>query len=311
MKISFNCQSFNIHDLAISLREMHQLRAEKKKLNLRLSVDNLIPEQIIGDEARLLQVLNNLIENAIKFTSEGDVSLVIELLSSDEHFLTINFSVSDTGEGIPPNKMAFIFDPFNQLESEVNKNANGTGLGLAITRHILEQMGSSIEVKSEVGKGSSFTFKIRFEKEMQVASDNASYDNETQTFEEEGHFKGKNILIVDDNDGNLMIMEEFANYWGFETYLAKDGIEAIDKIKERELDIVLMDIAMPQMNGYETSHVIRNEMQISGEKLPIIALTAVAMVGTNIKIREAGMNDYVTKPFSHQDLFKKLKNYLN
>lgn len=264
---------------------------------LELIVDFKIDEdtQITVDELRLTQVINNLLHNAIKFTSSGTVTFIIEPIKKK----SVSFRVMDTGPGIPEDRLASIFDKFTQLSSGNDRSHSGTGLGLSISQRLLELMNSRLEVESKLGEGSTFSFILPncitrvTTKAVQTKSN------------EEPILQGS-LLIVEDNALNRTIAGKFIEKWGLTPQFAENGAEALERVQNENFDLILMDLQMPVMDGYEATRIIRE----THPNLPIIALTASAMIDTIDRAQEAGMNDYISKPFQPEELKEKLVKFL-
>lgn len=264
-------------------------------LELILDIDNL-DGYYLGDATRLKQVVYNLINNAIKYTNEGYVKFTIKKLSSDDTGIRLYFEVLDTGIGIPENDLEKIFKPFKRIDSSYSRKRYGSGIGLFITKSILEMMNSKIFVESEVGKGSKFYFEVFIKKCKTMCKDS---DNQTiSTF-------NLKALVVDDNRVNLIVAENILKKLGIEVDIAENGIEAIEKVKEKDFDFIMMDIQMPEMDGLEASKQI---LQM-GKKTKIFAMTANVYKEDIQKAYDAGMVDFCPKPFSLKYLESILKRH--
>ncbi|MGY3212791.1 PAS domain S-box protein [Mucilaginibacter sp. HD30] len=300
-KLELNQLRFDLRQLAQKTKLAFSTRAAEKNLQLELSVDSEIPEYLIGDQVRLSQILNNLISNAVKFTEKGKVTLQLQLLGASDTDITIKFLVADTGVGISPENQAAIFDPFVQ-DPVVNQPANmGTGLGLAITKRLVNLHKSDISVISEPGKGSQFIFVITF------ALPAASLPQQEETIETNTiqNIAGMEVLVVDDNKMNLLIASKFLKRWHVNVDEAINGKEAVKIVAQKRYDLIIMDLQMPLMNGFEATQKIRE----FNTQVPIIALTADAMPETYDKAIACGMNDYLTKPFVPDTFFSKVSSY--
>lgn len=284
---------FDIVQAVQDIYGMVGVEAGRKGLELRLHLDEEIPQVLTGDVTRLKQVMLNLLSNAIKFTEKGTITISLSCKSSkleDIGFVPVCISVEDTGIGISQEQLAVIFDHFTQGDASTTRKYGGTGLGLAICKRIAELMHGSIEVSSEPGKGSCFTFSaplavpdhwLRAEGEMERGPVRSSFIN-------------KRVLLVEDNEINLLMTKEILNGMGFETYLADSGQAAVKLAGKYEFDVILMDIRMPGIDGYETTRRIR-QLEACRET-PIIALTADAVDGVAERAQTAGMNGFLTKP---------------
>jgi two-component system sensor histidine kinase/response regulator len=300
-KLDLNQQKFNIHHLAQKTRLAFYSRASEKKLELGLFIDAQIPEFVIGDQMRLSQILNNLISNAIKFTHKGHVSIKLQTAHLNEKNIAIKFIVADTGIGISPENQDIIFDPFIQEPLVNNNNNGGTGLGLAITKRLVNLHQSDISVISEPGKGAEFSFTIPFELPETEADDQRPENADKPML----NLHGMNILVVDDNKMNLLIASRFLKRWQANVDEALNGQLAVNMVNDKVYDLIIMDLQMPVMNGFEATEIIKQ----SHPNVPIIALTADAMPETYNKALQSGMSDYLTKPFVPAVFFEKVSKY--
>ncbi|RYU86588.1 PAS domain S-box protein [Mucilaginibacter terrigena] len=304
-KLQLSNMPFNIHQLAQNIRQSFYSKAVEKNLDIELTVDDTIPEFLMGDQTRLGQILINLVSNAVKFTHTGKVSILLEKeqqLSSGD--VLVKFSVADTGIGIAAENMAIVFDPFIQGPQTITHNYGGTGLGLAITKRLIELYESSIHVYSDLGKGTKFTFSIRFTPAAPVAE----LQSGTLTAADlvlPPDLSGMTILVVDDNKMNLMVASKFLKKWRADVDEAINGQIAVDMVNGKAYDMIIMDLQMPVMDGFEATAIIKQ----SYPDMPIIAFTADAMPETHGKAFEAGMCDYLTKPFVPDVLFEKVSKY--
>ncbi|OOQ56847.1 PAS domain-containing hybrid sensor histidine kinase/response regulator [Mucilaginibacter pedocola] len=303
-KLVLNKGVFNIHQLTQNIRQSFYAKAVEKNLEIELVTGQGIPEYLIGDQTRLGQILINLVNNAVKFTLKGKVAIVLEKEQATDKEILINFKVTDTGIGIAPENLGIIFDPFIQEERVINNEYGGTGLGLAITKRLVELYNSSIRVQSEVGKGTQFSFSVLFTLAPQPAAQpQVSAAQVVAPLLPTLH--GMNILVVDDNKMNIMIATKFLKKWQANVDEAMNGQIAVDKAAEKTYDLIIMDLQMPVMDGFEASAIIK-QMQPA---LPIIAFTADAMPETHAKAFEHGMCDYLTKPFVPDVLFEKISRH--
>ncbi|WPV02733.1 PAS domain S-box protein [Mucilaginibacter sp. cycad4] len=302
-KLELNNSRFNIHQLIRKIKQSFEPRAAEKELTLELITDDTIPGDLMGDAMRLSQVLNNLIGNAIKFTHAGKVIIRLDRDVLTESTVNIKFAVTDTGIGISPESFNIVFDPFMQDQQVINNDYGGTGLGLAITKRLVELHNSTIAVSSELGKGTTFSFTISFPVAPEVSIPKPVGDAVNIT---DNNLQGMNILIVDDNKMNLMIAGKFLKRWNAQVQEALNGQIAVDLVNHNVYDLIIMDLQMPVMDGFEATAVIKQ----SQPDLPIIALTADAMPETYEKALAAGMVDYLTKPFVPEILYSKLAKHI-
>lgn len=304
-KVVLESIDFNLKELARNLKHGFQIAAENNKNLLLLEIDEQIPDFIKGDPTRLSQILTNLIGNALKFTQKGKVTINIKVVEKIAEEVRIKFTVTDTGIGIPKEKQASIFEGFTQATTEITRKYGGTGLGLAITKRLLEMQNSQIYLESEVGKGSKFYFTLAF----QIGQEK---DNDKKTiYSELGVFNKEKVLLVEDNLANQLVAKRFLTKWGLQVSIAEDGEIALKMLQYEDFDLVLMDIQMPNMNGYEATKAIRKMKQEKYRQLPIVALTASVDSGISGKILAAGMNDYVLKPFAPEELHNKIASFLS
>jgi CheY-like chemotaxis protein len=275
-------------------------------LDFKINVSKDVPNVFKGDPYRLNQILINLIGNAIKFTTEGSVEINIEAGEKTAKVITLIFSIKDTGIGIEEDKLGEIFGSFTQANNSITRKYGGTGLGLAITKQLLDLQHGHIHVKSNPGGGSIFCFSIPYQffysdKQKEISTtDNVSYKNA---------LNGKSFLIVEDNTVNQKVITHVIQKAGGSSDVANNGVEAIELLKNGKVyDIIIMDLQMPEMNGYEATTIIRKDLKLT---IPIIAMTASAMKGEKIKCLEIGMSDYLSKPFAFQDFYKSVNSLLN
>ncbi len=286
-------------------------QAVKKGIHFKIENDELIPEFLKGDPTRLTQILNNLISNAIKFTEQGSVIVDVSLINQDSDSATVNFRVTDTGIGIPENKIGVIFESFIQASRETHRKYGGSGLGLAITKKLVELYGSSINVVSTEGKGTSFSFSIPFKKGIGAELREESRKDITAL----ESLKNTKVLLVEDNPVNVQVVKHFLSKWDITPSVCENGECAVTEVQKNFYDVVLMDLHMPVMDGYEATRQIRALKELSLKNMPIVALTASNVFEEHTQAFEAGVNEIVPKPFEpghlHQTIFKysKLKGH--
>ena len=299
--IEFEFTEVNLETLSAKIIKAHSALAKEKRISLILELDEDMHPLVIADQTRIYQVLNNLINNALKFTSKGYVKLKTTVLGQDENIQTIRTEVLDSGIGIPHDKQKIIFERFTQAGSSTTREYGGTGLGLAIIRKILNMVGSEIYVKSEPGSGTIFWFDLSFKKVLHEEVGEAEQEEADTNI-----IAGKKILLVEDNQMNIMVAEKFLKKWELRVEIAFNGQEAVEKLHEDQYDLVLMDLQMPIMDGYKATRQIR----IFDQETPIIALTASALLKVRQDVIAAGMNDYITKPFDPGELRRKIASYI-
>ncbi|MGV3706583.1 MAG: PAS domain S-box protein [Arcticibacter sp.] len=292
----------NLRKIVNSTVESLQFKLDKGLVLMKVDIDESIPEMVIGDKTRIYQILMNLLGNAIKFTEEGEISTSLKVVSQDSDSVTVNFEVSDTGIGISPEKLDYIFETYTQESADTTRKYGGTGLGLAITKKLLQLHQSDIYVKSEKGRGSCFYFTLKFERsKVSVGDDENMVPMATLP---------SYILIVDDNPINRMVAQKAVMRWGIKSDTADNGREAVEMVKRKDYDLVLMDLHMPVLDGYEATRLIRALPDRKYQKLPIIALTGSELAIRKDLISQSGINDTVMKPFVPVELFKKIRYYL-
>jgi PAS domain S-box-containing protein len=286
--------------LALSISAMLHLfepKIREKNLELLKEYDPAIPEVLAGDPVRLHQIILNLISNAVKFTIKGKITMSVIFIEEDLEKVTIEFSVSDTGIGIPTNKLGKVFENFQQASSGTSRLYGGTGLGLAICKQLVESQGGTIKVESIIDEGSVFSFRLPFLKTKKEA------DTELGPVELDTDISSIRVLVVEDIVLNQLLMRTLLDDFGFEHDIAGNGKIAIEMLKKNTYDLVLMDLQMPEMNGFEATEYIRNEMN---SKIPIIALTADVTTVDLAKCKAVGMNDYISKPVDERVLYRKI-----
>jgi signal transduction histidine kinase/CheY-like chemotaxis protein len=282
-----------------------QIKAKDKGIFLHLDYDNNIPEILLGDPVRINQILINLVNNAIKFTLKGGVTLSVKLNEVKNNCAELVFEVIDTGIGIPEDKLDDIFENFKQADESTTRKFGGTGLGLSISKKLVELFGGKLKVKSKVNFGSTFYFSIS----LPIGQESDLAENENIiNFETLENIEGKKVLLVEDHEINRFLATTVLENWKMNVDVAENGKIAVEKVKNNQYDIVLMDMQMPEMGGIEATQIIRNELH---SNVPIIALTANAIKGDAEKCKQAGMNDYVSKPFDPSDLYNKILTLIN
>ncbi|MGB3074972.1 MAG: tetratricopeptide repeat protein [Chitinophagales bacterium] len=314
-KMEFEKINFKLQDVLNQVYSTLRFKAEEKSLKLNIETNEEVPSVIVGDPVRLNQILLNLAGNAIKFTEKGSVTidvknqtLGINNQETEDHIESICnlvFTVSDTGIGIPEERIDTIFESFNQADRDTFRKYGGTGLGLGISKYLIDLQGGSIAVKSKQGEGSSFTFLIPY----QVGTIEG-LQSETKTIDELQKSKLGNlrILLAEDNYFNQIVLVDTLQVLlpGITVEVAANGREAIEKLKSQHFDLVLMDVHMPEMNGLEAVHIIRETLPSPLNKIKIIALTASVTKAEITNCYEAGMDDYVPKPFEQEELVSKI-----
>ena len=341
-KLKLEQTPFNILELLNEIVHTYKFKAKEKRINLFKQIDAFIPDIVVGDVVKLQMILNNLVSNAIKYTEKGEILLRVDLIDEKEEYINIGFSVKDTGIGIPQNKLNTVFEVFEQASEETTRLFGGTGLGLAIAKRLVGLFGGEITVKSEVGSGSVFRFNIPFQKYDKNSKENVvkykintleipddaeailqSEDDISVFIPEEvtnadasnwneEKYGNVRILLVEDHTLNQLVATDLLKKWSpnLELEIADNGQIAIDILENKTFDIILMDISMPVMDGYETTKHIRNNMREEVKSLPIIAMTAHAFNKNAQMCFDAGMNEFVSKPISPSVMYSKLNKLL-
>jgi PAS domain S-box-containing protein len=308
-KIEAGMMTFEVHPLSIrdifqSLHSMLQGKIKEKKIGLFFSTDDDVPEVLNGDPVRLTQILLNLIGNAIKFTAEGYVMISARMKSIEDGVYTVSFFIKDTGIGIPEDRLQHIFERFSQVEHSTTRNYGGTGLGLSIARQLVQLQGGTMSVFSKEGSGSEFFFTLPFGKGDLPAMVKEDKSRAVVDFEA---LRSRSILAVEDNPVNVELLVHMFGLKGLTLDIVHNGKQAVEQLAGKEYDIILMDMELPEMNGYDTTTYIRQQMR---SEIPIIAMTAHAMAGEREKCLSLGMNDYISKPLNATLLFEKIYTIL-
>jgi len=302
-KLMLKKSPFNMGRILDLLESMYRGIIEEKGLSFVYEKSADIDDKLfVGDETRLNQVLINLMSNAAKFTNSGKIYLGCTVKLKEEKFWTINIKISDTGIGISEDNIDLIFKRFTQVDSDTSRKHQGSGLGLTITKSLIELFDSEIKVESVLGKGSTFSFDVK----LPVVDKNLNEGSNEDSIE---ILKGKTILVADDNAFNRVVAKNFLKRWGLEVVEAKNGREAFDFVLGNNCDIILMDLHMPEMDGFEATRFIRKLNDLLKSQIPIIALSADVMDETILKVKESGMNDYISKPFKPEELKQKILKF--
>jgi len=311
--MTFEDHTFSVLEIFKSLNVMLNDKAREKGISLEFTCEDDVPTVLSGDPTRLTQIILNLAGNSIKFTKKGSINVHVNVVKTKfEKFIfsdcfsaktdsdtLLEFSVKDTGIGIASDKLEHIFERFSQAESHTTRKYGGTGLGLSIAKQLVELQGGKLQVESELKVGSVFTFCIPYKKSNETlhATDVAISNFNLNELSE------LNILLVEDNNLNVILILSLFSENKMKLQIAENGSVAIEKIKANNFDIVLMDMEMPVMNGYEATRIIRKELK---NNIPIIAMTANAMSGERERCLSMGMNDYISKPINANILFEKI-----
>ncbi len=301
-KVELRKDSIDLNILIENLNKQFRPLADRKNIQFNLEISSLVPKFIIGDEYRLQQILNNLISNAIKFTNKGSVNISIRPIRQQTKKCTLQFNIVDTGIGIDKKDHAKIFENFIQASNNNSREYGGTGLGLSIVKELVRLYKGNISFTSEINEGTSFIVEIPFD----ISEINNTTNNINENNNEESVIKNKNILLVEDNELNRVVATRYLEKWAVVYDIAENGIFAVEQACSKNYDVILMDIQMPQMDGYHATKLIRTLDNSNNKLTPIIALTAHAVTGEKEKCINAGMNDYLAKPFKPNDLLWKI-----
>ena len=305
--VTFEQKPFNLLEFVHGIKLTYKSLANAKGVTFRLLLEDEAPEVVIGDVNRLGQILNNLLNNAVKFTQTGQIVLSLYIMEEQDEQYQLLFEIADTGIGVPENKLSTIFDPYQQADEDIAKKFGGTGLGLSIVKNLVQLQNGKVEVSSRVGEGTTFKVQLPFAKPS--SSEIRQENTPRQLLSEYQSLEGFKVLYVEDVIPNQLLIEGLSNKWKIDLDTALNGLEALEKVKQHHYDLILMDIHMPEMDGYETTAEIRKLHDPHYANIPIIALTASVSEKTKNYIQEAGMNDYVSKPINPRDLHQKLYQF--
>jgi len=302
-KIVFEKSDFELREFIQNICNSYKLQLDSSKVNVTLDFDDDLPEEVYGDSKRLTQILNNLLSNAQKFTEKGEIEISVKLNRIKNHKIWIDFIVRDTGIGISKKKIKAIFEPFEQGELDTAKNYGGTGLGLTIVKQLVELQNGHIKVRSKSGEGSTFQCTLPFERFHEQT------ESKHQRLEESSLIKSMesmNILYADDVNSNLFLMKGYADLWKFNLNTADNGQDTLTLFKENSYDVILLDLQMPVINGFDIAREMREIERSIGVYTPILAVTGDITDATVKKIYEAGMDDYLSKPVNPKIMIEKI-----
>ncbi len=301
-KVTFEQVEFDLHPLLSDFSKTNSFKAKEKGLGFDFHLEPNVPRVLIGDPYRLNQILLNLTSNAIKFTLQGYIHLRVAPIQQQDGVATLLFTVQDTGIGMSEAELSKIFERFVQASLNTTRQYGGTGLGLTITKKLVDLQGGKISVSSKAGEGSTFSVELSFK-----ASEKIALAETIHTHKAEKDLSGVKILMVEDNVMNQIVGKRLLNRWKAEIDIANDGKEALELLHQHRYHLILMDIHLPKMNGYEITKLIRDgQSGISNRDIPIIALTADAFPEMKAKTLSAGMNDWVIKPFDQNSFFDSI-----
>ncbi|HEY1032701.1 MAG TPA: ATP-binding protein [Flavipsychrobacter sp.] len=303
-KFHIDVNDFNIADTVRKAIYPLQVKAQEKDLALNCLIDTGVPEVVTGDALRLQQMIINLAANAVKFTSEGAITVKLYPIEHNDNDVLLGIDVADTGIGLPADKLDKVFELYTQVDKNTSRIYGGTGLGLAIVKQLAELQNGTVSVKSEYGKGSVFTLQIPYKIKQQAVKKVEISSAAQQT----GLLQGVKVLVAEDNLINQKVVLYTLKNQGADVIMTCNGKEAVETLTTDKCDIVLMDLQMPEMDGYQATTYIRNQLKLD---IPIIAMTADAMKGESDKCIDAGMQDYISKPFEPKELFEKILSFAN
>lgn len=304
-KLKISEEDFSLNYFLENIKSHFSIRTQKKKLDFIINKENEIPTNVIGDKLKLTQIVENLLSNALKFTEKGSITLNIKNLGINKNKIELEFKVIDTGIGIPKDKQKTIFESFMQASAETSIKYGGTGLGLSISKKLLKLQGSNLKVKSTLGKGATFSFKIKYK----VSNRLNLYEPEMIKMQPNYEPLSLNVLVAEDNKMNVLIIKRFFINWHVNFKIAPNGEELLSIYENSDFDVILMDLQMPLLDGYQTTKVIRNLPDANKASIPIIALTAFAQTDIKEKTRRYKMNGFLGKPFNPEELYSLLKFY--
>jgi PAS domain S-box-containing protein len=305
-KLELDCSEFDLRENLEAATKTFAMPAQRKGLELVCRVGPEVPARVRGDAFRLRQVLTNLLGNALKFTERGQVVLEVASEPPDQDSVTLHFVVRDTGIGIPLEKQELVFGPFAQADSSTTRKYGGTGLGLTISAHLVEMIGGRIWVESEAGQGSSFHFTARFGVARAAGQVGPVAVPPRVAGRCSTDRRALRILVAEDNRVNQIVIVRLLEKRGHTTVVANNGLEALAALHKQPFDVVLMDVQMPEMDGFEAAAMIRRKENGAGAHQPIIAITAHAMKGDRERCLAAGMDSYVSKPICSEELFEAI-----
>jgi signal transduction histidine kinase/CheY-like chemotaxis protein/sensor domain CHASE-containing protein len=303
--LEFDKVPIDLKKIFENVYNLYQPKAMEKNIDFVVETDDKAINNLMGDNVRLCQILNNLISNAIKFTHHGHVRVGYQLLTANNDKPVVQFSIEDTGIGIAASKVEDIFESFTQADRTITANYGGTGLGLTITKKLVELQGGKISVRSKEQLGTTFTFFLPFE----TITDATALQADEMLPPDAHNLEGLKVLVAEDNHINALILNKFLHKWNVAAEVVTNGKEALTKLENSTYDVVLLDLQMPIMNGMEAIQIIRNHGNTTIQKIPVIALTADATPETLAKTTALGFNKCVTKPFVPNMLLQVLKAY--
>src|SRR6185369_764741 len=301
-KVALEERSVDLRRQAGEIAGSFRAKARERGLGLEVRIDERVPPNLLGDPVKIGQILTNLVGNAVKFTAAGEVTVALRAEEVTPDSASIGFRIADTGIGIEADRLPHIFDDFTQVSYDIGLKYGGTGLGLAIVKRLVELHGSRIAVESEPGRGTAFSFSLR----LKVAPSDPADQTTVAATERAGRLRGLKALVVDDNEVNVLVLTAFLQSWGVEVGVATDGRQAVERVEEGEYDLVLMDLRMPELDGYAATRRIRSLPGERFARLPILAFSASTRMGHQHELEAAGFTDFVGKPIDPDVLFAKI-----
>ncbi len=303
-KLELEKLNFKIRDIMDSVYKTLKIKVDEKAIKLNFKIDDRIPKKLAGDPVRINQILLNIVGNAVKFTEKGSVTVSCKLRNQTEQNFELYFEVIDTGIGIEKENIQGVFESFSQANSGITRKFGGTGLGLPISKKLIELYGGELQLESEYGKGTTFSFSLNLG--VPIAESKSANIRETIKVSDEEKAKIK-ILLAEDNKINQLVAKRFLDRFGFQLDIANDGKEAIQMVTDNKYDLILMDIQMPELDGLEATRFIRTNMNSGHNKgIKIMAMTASVLKKEIDRCFEAGMDDYIPKPFDPDELYEKI-----
>lgn len=304
-KVQLEERRFDLRQVVGDIVTNLSVKAQEKGLPVRVDIDERLPDCMLGDPVKIGQIVTNLLGNAIKFTAQGSVTVAVRVKETHADRLAIEVKVADTGIGIAEDQLARIFEDFSQASYEISLKFGGTGLGLAITRKLLQLHGSEIYVDSAPGRGSTFFFTLSLKR----ADAAQQLDGQAEAGAHQRVIKGLKVLIADDNEVNIYVLSKFLTKWGVEFDAVQNGRQAVDKVKQGDYQLVLIDLRMPELSGFDATRELRSSPDPRLRGLPIIAISASTRMGHRDEIDAAGFTDFIGKPISPDILLEKLARY--
>ncbi|MBN8230829.1 response regulator [Corallococcus macrosporus] len=301
-KLTLEQREFSLRELLGDILNGQAARAEEKRLRLHMDIDERVPAGLLGDPVKLGQILTNLVSNALKFTEKGGVTVRVALHSQDGDACDLSFQVRDTGIGIAPDRLAAIFEEYTQANYDIGMKYGGTGLGLSISRKLVALHGSKMVVESEVGKGTCFSFDLRLKSVAGAATEGAAPSSASS----QQALRGLKVLVVEDNEVNTYVLARWFEHWGVSFDAARNGREAVERLRQGGYALVLMDLHMPVLDGYDALKVIRQLPDERLRQIPVIAISASTRIWQESQVLAAGFTDFIGKPFDESVLFRKM-----